>query len=255
MLDVFLIKKVLTVLLMPINIVIILLITGLIFKRRKARFSSFNIKSAAIILFVCAFAPISDRLMYSLESSYPVYIQSTKQVDYIVVLGCNHTSTTLLPATSELATCSLQRTVEAFRLYKLHPEARVITSGYAFSDEVSNASKVKEALVLMGIPEQKIIQENFAKDTEEEAQLISPRIQGTTSILVTNANHMPRAISYFLSQHVQPIAAPTGYWVKDINSSKHWGYYVPSSKKLEQTSIAWYEYLGLTVQWIKALIV
>jgi len=253
MLDVFLLKKVFTDLLMPINIVIILLFAGLIFKKSKSKFSARNFKVAVVILVICSLAPVSDRLMHTLESTHPTYSKTNKQIDYIVVLGCRHTSSSFLPATSELATCSLQRTVEALRLYKLHPEARIITSGHAFNDKVSNAAKVKEALVLLGVPEQKIIQENFAKDTEEEAQLIAPRIQETSAILVTNASHMPRAINYFNSQNVYPIAAPAGFWVKSLTDDKGWRYYFPSSLKLQQTSIAWYEYLGLTVQWLKAL--
>ena len=80
-----------------------------------------------------------------------------------------------LPITSQLNNNSLQRLVEALRIYKLHPEARIITSGHHNRDIVSNAEKMKRSLILLGIPEQKIMTENFPKDTEEEAQLISPR--------------------------------------------------------------------------------
>ena len=60
------------------------------------------------------------------------------------------------------------------RIYHLHPEARIITSGYGGVNPVSNAETVKQSLILLGIPAQKIITENFPKDTEEEAQLIAP---------------------------------------------------------------------------------
>lgn len=153
-----------------------------------------------------------------------------------------------------MSTNSLQRLVETLRIYKLHPEARVITSGHHSSDPVSNAEKMKQSLVLLGIEEQKIISENFSKDTEEEAALISPRVQGATVVLITNADHMPRAMEYFQMQGVYPIAAPTGYWVKNQYSSKSWSYYFPNSKKLEQTTIAWYESLGRLVQWFKHLL-
>ena len=143
--------------------------------------------------------------------------------------------------------------VEALRIYQLHPEARIITSGYAGHNPVSNAETVKQSLILLGVPAQKIISENFPKDTEEEAELISPRVQGTKVVLITNADHMPRSINYFQSQGVYPIAAPTGYWVKNPDGSKNWPHYLPSANKLNQSTIAWYENLGLIVQWFKSL--
>jgi uncharacterized SAM-binding protein YcdF (DUF218 family) len=143
--------------------------------------------------------------------------------------------------------------VEALRIFNLHPEARIITSGYAGADKISNAEKVKQALVLLGVPGQKIVTENYPKDTEEEAQLISPRVQGTQVVLVTNADNMVRAMNYFKGHGVYPIAAPTGYWVKDLQRDKTWAYYFPSSNKLEQTTSAWYETLGNLVQWFKTI--
>lgn len=251
--DLFLLKKIITVIIMPINIVILLMIAALIFKGKNNKASFRCLVPAVLILLLGSLAPISDRFMYALESQHPSYVKSENKIDYIIVLGCRHASTKSLPATNELAPCSLQRTVEALRVFNLHPEARIITSGYAGADTVSNAEKVKQALMILGVPEHKVINENFPKDTEEEAQLISPRVQDTKVVLVTNADHMPRALGYFNAQGVYPIPAPTGHWVKDINGAKSWAYYIPSSRKLTQTTIAWYESLGLVVQWLKDL--
>ncbi len=196
---------------------------------------------------------VSDSIMVNIEDNYEPFTISSKPIDYIVVLGGWHTQNPALPATSQLSTDSLQRLVEVLRVYRLHPEARIITSGHHKTDEESNAEKMKQSLILLGVPAQKIITENFPKDTEEEAELISPRVQGGSVILVTNANHMPRAMKYFQAQGIHPTAAPTGFWVKDINNPKDWNYYLPNSKKLRQTTVAWYESLGRLVQWFKLL--
>lgn len=251
--DLFLLKKIITVLIMPVNIVLLLLFCALIFHWKKPKSSIRYLITAFTVLLLSTLAPLSDRFMAEIEDSYPPFTKMDSSVDYIVVLGCGHTSTDSLPVTSELATCSLQRMVEALRIFNLHPEARIITSGYSGADKTSNAEKVKQALVLLGVPAQKIVTENYPKDTEEEAQLISPRVQGTQVVLVTNADHMPRSMGYFKNHGVYPVAAPTGYWVKDIEGKKSWGYYVPSAKKLEQTTIAWYETLGNVVQWFKTI--
>jgi len=251
--DLFLLKKIATILIMPLSIILLLLLIALIVKNSKPKLSSKCLVLSITLLILCSLPPVSDKYMLTLEEQYHSYEQLDLPVDYIVVLGCRHTSSLGLPPTNELATCSLQRTIEAFRLFKLHPEARIVTSGYSGVDEVSNAEKVKQALVLLGVPEHKVITENFPKDTQEEAQLIAPRIQDTRTILVTNANHMLRAIGYFHAQQVYPIAAPTGHWVKQSDNPKGWAYFIPSIHKLQQTTLAWYETVGLIVQWIKTL--
>lgn len=238
---------------MPINIVLLLLIFALIIHRKKPTQSIKSLSAAIVILLISAFPPFSDTVMTALENDYSPYVKNNNSIDYIVVLGCGHNTNAELPVTSQLANCSLQRMVEALRVYQLHPEARIITSGYGGHNPISNAETVKQSLVMLGVPAQKIITENFPKDTEEEAELIAPRVQGTNVVLVTNADHMPRSIKYFQAQGIKPMAAPTGYWVKNPDSSKSWTHYTPSSKKLNQSTIAWYETLGLIVQWFKAL--
>jgi uncharacterized SAM-binding protein YcdF (DUF218 family) len=249
--DFFLLKKIITVLIMPINVVLLLLFCAVLFHWKKPKLSVRYLITGTAILLIASLPPISNRFMAHIEDSYPPFTKAESSIDYIVVLGCGHSSNNELPVTSQLATCSLQRMVEALRIFNLHPEARIITSGSAGVDNISNAEKVKQALVLLGVPAQKIVTENYPKDTEEEAQLISPRVQGTQVVLITNADHMPRAMDYFISQGVYPIAAPTGYWVKDLHGEKRWAYYIPSGKKLEQSTIAWYETLGQVVQWFK----
>jgi len=252
--DLFLLKKIISIFIMPINIVLILLLLSLFYFRKRPKTSFKYLISAFLLLFISSMPVVSDKFMVSIEDNYEAFTLSSKPVDYIIVLGNWHENNDALPVTNQLSISSLQRLVEVIRIYKLHPEAKIITSGHHNVDTVSHAQKMKMALVLLGIAEQKIITENFPKDTEEEAQLISPRVLGSNVVLVTNADHMPRAIKYFQSQGVEPIPAPTGHWVKNINSSKNWNYYIPSSKKLQQTTIAWYESVGQLVQWFKGLV-
>lgn len=251
--DLFLLKKIISALIMPLSIVIILLIIAIILHRKKPQFSFKCLLLSTFLLIVTSMGPFADWVMKPIEDNYPVYTKNPLPIDYIIVLGCGHTSDNALPATSQLKACSLQRLVEAVRIYQLHPEATIITSGHAFGDPMSNAMKVKEAAVSLGIPAEKIITENFPKDTEEEAELIAPRVKDHQSILITNADHMPRAIQYFAEQGAYPIAAPTSHYVKDNKMDKHWGYFIPNSDNLTQTTTAWYETLGRVVQQLKQL--
>jgi uncharacterized SAM-binding protein YcdF (DUF218 family) len=251
--DLFILKKIITIFIMPINLALILLLLATIFFKKKPKVSFKYLISATLLLLISSMPIFSDPFMVSIENNYEAFTRSNKPIDYIVVLGNGHYSNDDLPVISQLQVASLQRIVETLRVYNLHPEARIITSGYGGNDPVSNAEKMKQSLIILGIPEQKIFTENFPKDTKEEAQLISPRVQGSNVVLITNANHMPRSMKYFQLEGIFPIAAPTGYWVKNQQNKHSWKDYVPSSKKLQQTSIAWYECLGRLVQWFKIL--
>jgi uncharacterized SAM-binding protein YcdF (DUF218 family) len=251
--DAFLLKKIVSAAIMPFSLILLLLLVSIIFYKKSPTTSYKSLLAGFILLFICSFPPFADWVMRPIESQYPAYVDSKQSIAYIVILGGYHVNDHSLPATSQLATYSLQRLIEGIRILKLHPEAQLITSGGAFNNELSNAQTMKLAAISLGVPESKILTENFPKDTEEEAQLIAPRIQGTHSVLVTNADHMPRAIKYFNQYGAYPVAAPVDTWIKNDNKAKGWDYYLPSARKLQQTTIAWYEILGRTAQWFKQL--
>lgn len=192
--------------------------------------------------------------MAPIENNYAAFSKQQGKVDYIVILGCGHETDAAWPATSRLKACSLQRMVEGLRIFQMHPEATIITSGAKLGDRISNAVTVKQALVSLGVAESKILVENFPKDTEEESELIAPRVKGTKVVLVTNSDHMPRSVRYFKMQGVEVIPAPASPWVKDASETKKWAYYLPSPTGLKQTTNAWYETLGRTVQWLKNIV-
>ena len=252
--DLFLLKKIIGMLLMPVNLILLLLIIALIFYKVRPGLSFKCFFLGTLLLLLATLPPVADKVMAPLERQYEAFTLSATPLDYIVVLGCSHTNDDALPAIAQLEYCSLQRLAEAVRIYRLHPEASIITSGSAVSHGSSNAEKVKLAAISLGIPPNKIINENAPKDTEEEAELIAPRVRGKQVVLVTNADHMPRAMAYFQAQGIEPIPAPAAFWVKGQPENKAWHYYFPHAKTLEQTTRAWYENLGRLVLWFKSLV-
>lgn len=248
----FLLKKIISAAIMPINLVILSLIFALIFFKRSPKLSRQVLGAATLLLTLGSIPAISDKLIAPHEDNFPAFTRASVPVDYIIILGCTHTTDDAWPTTSQLKACSLQRMVEGLRISVIHPEAQIITSGYSGSDRNSNASVVRDSLVSLGVNPEKILTENFPKDTEEEAQLIAPRIKGKTSVLITNANHLPRAMNYFEQQGVFPIPAPTSPYAKGLEEEKNWRYYTPNGGTLRVTTSAWYESLGKTVQWLKS---
>jgi len=251
--DLFFIKKLLGILLMPINIIIILLFAAIILsashQKLPQKLSKGLLISGFALLLISSLPSVSNYFIKPLETQYKVFKQQPKPLDYIVVLGCGHVSNDTLPVIAQLYTCSLQRLLEAFRLFQLHPEAIIITSGYGGSDKEPNAIKMKKAAIALGIPHEKIRTEPNPKDTAEEALLIAPLLLNKNFALVTNANHMPRAMQYFIQQKTNPIAAPTGFLYQ--NESNSFLESLPRVSALKQTTTFWYETLGRFVQWLK----
>jgi uncharacterized SAM-binding protein YcdF (DUF218 family) len=249
--DLFLLKKVIGSLIMPVNIILLLLIFAIVFYRRKPRLGFSCLSLATLTLLLASMPIFSDWVMAPIEDNYEAFTLSSRPVDYIVVLGCGHQNNPALPATSRLNVCSLQRLVEAIRIFHHYPQATIITSGGTPSGKHSNAQTVKQAAISLGIDARSIVTENFAKDTEEEAELIAPRVIGKNVVLVTNSDHMPRAMKYFQALGINPIAAPAGQWASTHHKRNYWYTFVPSSRKLLQTTRALHESIGRLVQWLK----
>jgi hypothetical protein len=60
-----------------------------------------------------------------------------------------------------------------------------------------------------------IILRSLSKDTKDQAIHIRKILDNNSFILVTSASHMPRSIVLFRKQGLQPIPAPTDFWVKN----------------------------------------
>lgn len=242
---------------MPLSIVLILLFLAIIFLiLHHTNKSSFTRKlsqafliSGFTVLLLSSTPFFSNQLAQPIENQHQVFSLQEMPLDYIVILGCGHTTNEKLPVIAQLQTCSLQRLMEGFRVYQLHPEATLITSGYAASDIETNAIKVKRAAISLGIPKDKIITKPSPKDTQEEAEIISPLLKNKRFALVTNASHMPRAAQYFVALGLNPIPAPTGFLMKGESTSFLGN--MPKVSTLEQTTIIWHEVLGQFVQWLK----
>jgi len=241
----FLLKKILGDLLMPVPIVLLLLCWALLLMlRRKTRwFGIIIVLLATALLFVGSFAPLSNQFISRFESQIPQYQQGEIPVDYVVVLGSGHQSVTMQPITSELDPTAIVRLAEGIRIYRMNLGSKLIFTGYRgiVEDQVSYPEKLRELAVSLGVPAKDIVVLNGPQDTQEEAQLIADKFPGTTLALVTTAVHMPRALSLFLHAGLEPTLAPTGHLSKPFKS--WWTF--PSGETLAHSEYWAHEQLGL----------
>jgi len=160
------------------------------------------------------------------------------------VLGGGHASDPGLPVTSQISFESLARLTEAVRLYRSLPGTKLILSGGAVFDPVSNARIYFKTARIMDVPARDLVLSEKARDTEEEAHLIQEMVGRDPLILVTSASHMPRAVASFRKRGMDPIPAPAAHLVKE-QSYRAPGDFFPSAGDLHKAQMAVHEYLGI----------
>lgn len=253
----FILKKWIGGLLMPIPMLLIVFFIALIllFFTQKQKVAKTLLVVNFIFLFLFSFMPFSDQLTHRLERKHlPIMQQNIAQdFDYILLLGSGGVADPSLPVTSQLSATALNRFIEALRLYRANPNAILVVSGSGFGDIKSHAQLQQELALSMGIPANKIIRLDKSLDTDDEAKAMAEIIRAKKSVLVTSATHMDRALNLFYKYGVAPTAAPTNYLAKNRLGETPYHYYIPNAYHLYKSKVAWHEYLGKLQNKIKDL--
>lgn len=115
----------------------------------------------------------------------------------------------------------LQSTIERLfsfaALVEVHPEATLVYSGSSGSlttQEFKEADLARTALKRLGMNTDKVIFESQSRNTFENIQLIKALIspkEGEVWVLVTSAQHMPRAMGIARAESWQMIPYPVDY--------------------------------------------
>ncbi len=210
---------------MPLSIGLILTVVGLWYLYKN------SYKKAKIFLtlgfawtFLIAYQPISKSMLNSLNNQNQYLATISKDIKYILLLGGD----------------MQLRGWEALRLYNKIPNAKIITSGYEGSFDVSEAKLSARILMESGVAKKDIITQATPRNTKEEAIAVKKLIGSKPFYLVTASYHMLRALALFRKEGLNPIPAPTF-----VRSNKISFLLPPSCLTMKDTEIAWHEYLGM----------
>ncbi|QBH95817.1 envelope biogenesis factor ElyC [Limnobaculum zhutongyuii] len=241
----FILKKIIGNLLLPLPFLLLLMAIALLllwFSRwQKSAKTLLTVSWLGLLLL--SLQPVADRLLMPIENQYATY-QKNEPIDYIVVLGGGYTYNPEWAPSSNLFPNSLPRVTEGVRLYRQHPGAKMIFTGAeAISNPLPNAKVAALVAESLGVPEQDIIVLPQAKDTIEEAQAVAQIAQQKTLLLVTSANHLPRAMRIFQKEGLNPIPAPANQ-LATLGPLNPWEKAFPSAFYLSHSERAWYETLG-----------
>lgn len=240
----FMIKQ-LSYALFPYSLCVLLLLTACItaFFSKKVFFVTGAL--ALFLLIIFGNYHFSQFFLNRFEKLYPplkVDDQKMESIDHILVLAALSNEREDIPITSQLGGILMVRLAEGIRLQRKIPAAKLIFSGSSAGNK-SDAKKMEEAALELGVSKNSIILEEKSSSTYESAILLKDKLSNKPFILVTSARHMPRAISLFQAQGTNPIAAPTDHLVQKESGFRIWQL-IPRAKYMRWSSEVFYELLA-----------
>lgn len=206
-----------------------------------------------VLTYVVFFGPWGQLAVHSLEGPYrPLVIGPSHQgVRWIVVLSGGLYADARGPGPwGRLRETSLRRTLEGARLARALPSARLLLTGGVVRGKLTEAELMAQVARRLGIDRQRIVKDEKPWDTAGQARSVAALVKSDPVILVTSANHLPRAAAMFRRVGVKVIAAPTDWRIGRARVSL-WSFVVPQPGAAVLWRIALHEYLGMVWAWIR----
>lgn len=247
-------SKLLGFFLLPSNLLILLALIGiLLMGTRFRRLGQVLTIGAVLLLAAIGIAPIGNALMVPLEERFPKWDPRSGSPHGIIVLG-GAVSPDVSQARGEVALNeAAERMTAIAKLAREHPDARIVFTGGSgrLFDGASEADFVADLFESFGIPRHRIILENKARNTFENATLTKALVNPKPRerwLLVTSAHHMPRSVGIFRKAGFPVEAHPVDFRTRgpdDVATS-----FGSIASGLARTDTAMHEWAGLLVYWL-----
>ena len=244
-------SKILPLFVMPLSIALMLGVLAILLLRYEKRLWAMALLSVSVVLLWVASTPIVAMSLYrQLESAHPpVAVEDLPGGgDCIVLLG-GAVGPPMPPRVDIEFNEAVDRVYQTAKLYRAG-KARVVivTAGNQPWSESrwAEAELIRELLMEWGVPDSAVMLEGSSRNTRENA-LYSKNIidaqQCQSTLLVTSAAHMPRAVASFRSAGVEVFPVSTDVRVADTGRLGV-GSFIPSAHALAMTSDAVREWVG-----------
>lgn len=250
----FLLKKLLTALVLPPAGPLLLALLGAWWWRRArggrrlANFGFGLLVVSLVGLLALSIPAVGQALLRQLETVPPLDPASLGAAQAIVVLGGGIRHQAVEFGGDTVSAASLERIRYAARLYRLR-RLPVLVSAGAPSGGVPEAQAMRETLGQeLGVPVRWT--ESASRDTAENARFSAAilRREGIdTVLLVSHAWHLPRAMALFRAEGLNVVPAPTGFTTP---AAVGWMNWLPGD--LRAARLAAHEALGRLVDRLRS---
>lgn len=243
----FVLKKVVSRLLFPMELVLGAWLAGMLLlgRRRTGRWGLRLLWGAWLLLLLLSVPALTHLLVAPLEQAAGDYADPSRLaaagVEHIVVLGGGVGQGNLTTA-DRLHGASGMRLMEGLRLLKALPGAKLVVSGGGHREGVTVGQAMYDLARELGVPAQDLILENQSWDTEDEARLLAGLLGQRPFALVTSAFHMRRSLAFFRAHGLNPLPAPADFRTRGFRLD--YDTLMPESASLHGAELAFYEYLG-----------
>ncbi len=248
----FIASKLLWLIGAPSTLLILLAFFGLALTWTSARrFGHFLLVAAVSALLACGFTPLGKMLLYPLEQRFaPLPAFGAAPTGIIVLGGGVDETISARRGTIELTPAGARLT-EAMALARRFPQAQLVYtggSGKLGGGKHTEAEFARQLWLEDGVPAAQMRFEDRSRTTFENAEftraMLRPR-PGERWILLTSAEHMPRAMGAFRQIGFAVIPDPVDY--KTVPPPGLWHPDVPASKNLAYVDQAAHEWIGLLI--------
>lgn len=214
----FFVSKVAWLAAQPLSLTFLLLCAGIVaVGLRLRRLALASLAFAATILFVTLFTSTGTVALQALEAVFPRPSDDPAELACMIVLGgAFETEVTTTRGGVEFNQ-SADRFVEAARLARKFPEARIIVSGGDGSLSGAyegDAAASERFLADMGIDTARLLKEDASRTTHENVEntrdLLEP-LNLPPCLLITSAFHMPRSVGLFRAAEIDIRPWPVDY--------------------------------------------
>jgi uncharacterized SAM-binding protein YcdF (DUF218 family) len=217
----FFLSKTVFYLAMPYTIVFVLFATGLLL--RDGKWKKRCLWSGLILMFIFSNEFLADKAMSAWEIKTRPFTDVRHYKLAIVLTGA--TIPYREPADRTYFSRGADRVTHTVQLYKLGKIDKILISGGIGSispaeNEIPEADKFKNAMLVMGIPDSVIMLENQTRNTAESSQVVAQLLkqQGYAPddcVLVTSAFHMRRSLACYRKAGVDLDAFSTDFYGRD----------------------------------------
>jgi uncharacterized SAM-binding protein YcdF (DUF218 family) len=229
----------------PGNFLVLLLAVGALLARRGRHRGRFLVGLATIAMVVVTVFPVGGWALVPLENRFPK-TELPAKIEGVVLLG-GAVRLAVTRAHGETALNGMAtRITETMALSYRYPNVPVVISGgdpdVFTRGGINEAEATRRLLVSMGLDPRRIVLDDRSRNTYENAvdsKAVAKPAPGETWVLVTSANHMPRAVGCFRAVGWQVVPDPVDYETSGAIVS------IDFASNLYTLMLAEHEWLGL----------